>query len=804
MKAFKWTVIVVVCVVLAAAVGGYIYLKSTLPSYDGELTVEGIDSEVKIVRDSYGMPHIFAETEDDAYFALGYAMAQDRMFQMDLVRRAIRGQLSEILGESLVPVDKLFKTVTAKKKLDELFKEDSPPKISAGMKAFAAGINYYLENGDGPLPAEFALLGYEPEPWKPEDCWAAYYYMAWDLNMAFGTEMLYDAIRKKVGDELAMEVMVVAPEGSPTIIEGGKLPPVSSSLDVFEAFDLAMKVTGKKIGSGSNNWLVSGKKSVTDKPILANDMHLGFGAPGIWYEAHIQTPEMNVSGVLVPGIPFIVVGATESVAWGYTNVMSDDADFYVEKINPDNENQYEYKGKWEDMEVREETIVVKGKDDVKFNVRLTRHGPIVDDVNNVDEEDGYSISMRWTAPELATIPTALYTFNHAKTINDMEKGIEYFKCPGQNVIYADSEGNVGYTASVGIPIRRGFDGMSPLPGWDGKYEWGGFVPTSKQPHMKNPERGWIASANNKHVGDDYPYTISNYYAASYRFARISEMLTETEKHDINSFKAMHSDVTSLFAKQWLPYMMEVLDKAELSGVEVDALNLLKEWDYVADKESSAPTIFFVTVNGMTERTFKKRVGDDFYDKMLTYAFLMHNAMTNMMLRRESTGVESVWFDDPETEDVETFEDMVVASFKDAVSKLEDKFGGGVDGWKWGKLHTLTLYHPFGEESALLGALLNIGPFSYDGSLCTVNMASYPVDRSFESDLGPSERYIFDLSDIRNSVRCIPGGISGNFMSPHYDDQMEMFVNVEYRPFVLDKETAEENAKYVLIMHPAAD
>ncbi|MBN1573042.1 MAG: penicillin acylase family protein [Deltaproteobacteria bacterium] len=802
MKAIKWTLIVVVCLVVVAVVGGYIYLKSTLPDYGGELAVEGIGSEVKIIRDSYGMPHIFAETDEDAYFALGYTMAQDRMFQIDLVRRVVRGQLSEILGEELIPVDRLFRTITAKKSLEELYNGDLPPEIRSGMEAFTAGVNCYLENRGGPLPVEFAVLGYKPEPWKAEDCWAAYYYMAWDLNTAFGTEMLYDAVRGKVGDELAKEIMAAYPEGSPTIMPGGKTASLPSSLKLFETLDLAMEVTGKKIGSGSNNWLVSGKKSVTGKPILANDMHLGFGAPGIWYEAHIKTPTMNVTGVITPGIPLVAVGATETVAWGYTNVMSDDADFYIEKINPDNEDQYEYMGKWEDMEVREEVIKVKGKDDVKFKVRLTRHGPIVDDVNGVDGKSGYAYAMRWIAPELPTIPMALYAFNRAKTIDDMEKGIEYFKCPGQNVIYADSEGNVGYTASVGIPIRNGFDGMSPLPGWDGKYEWGGFVPTNMQPRMRNPERGWIASANNKHVGEDYPYTISNYYAPAFRFRRISEMLTEKEKLDISDFKRMHSDVTSVFAKEWLPNMIEVLEGAELSDVEADALNRLKEWDCVADKDSEAAAIYFVTVNGMTDRTFKNRVGEDFYGKMLKYSYIMHNAMTNMISKRKSTGRESVWFDDPETEGVETFEDVVQASFKDAVSYFDREFGGDIDRWKWGKLHTLTLNHPFGGESAFLGAFLNIGPFPYNGSLYTVSMASYPVARSFKTDLGPSERYIFDLSDMKNSLRCIPGGISGNFMSPHYDDQMEMFVDVQYRPLVLDRETAEADARYVLTLTPA--
>ena len=824
MKTLKTIVWILVAVIIVAGIGVYGYLKSTLPEYDGELSASGLSDTVEIVRDSYGMPHIYAETDHDAYFALGYAVAQDRLFQMDIFRRAFRGRLSEILGEGALGADTLFLTVTADNPIDELY-EQYPPEVRDAMAAFADGVNCYLETRNGPLPVEFTLLGYEPEPWKPADCAAVYYLMSWDLNSSFTTELLFYAIVNAVGEEAAREIIVEYPDDAPFIMTGLPFAGADNTLDLLNVFACARMLTGTEGGGVSNNWVLSGEKTDTGMPILANDMHLGHSAPGIWYEAHLVTPTMNVSGVMPPGIPVVTVGATEHVAWGFTNVMADDSDYYMELIDPDDPNRYYYNGRWEEMETVEHTIPVKGGDPVTHTVRITRHGPIVNDVNEQDEPEGYALAMRWTAPELFGVATALYYFNHAENVDDFEKGIEYFKCPAQNIVYADDQGNIGYWASVGIPIRGGAaygtplfypvpeggeppvleysgnwnPGILPVPGWDDRYEWRGYVPTDGQPHTKNPPRGWIATANNKHVDDDYPYLISNYYATPYRFARISEMIEEKDELGVVDMQRMHADVQVLMAREWVPVMEAALSGAELSDTEARALELLSAWDYEASVESPACSIFHATINAMLERTFKNRLGEDLYAHYIDNDFIAFNALNNMITRGES-----IWFDDPATDDIEQMNDMITASFTDAVALLKSEMGGDPDTWEWGELHTLTLYHAFGEQSKLLGMFMNIGPYPLWGSWATVNPAPYHITDPWEVYHGASERYIFDMSDINNSLRVIPAGISGNFMSPHYDDQALLWRTVSYRPFVLDRDRVMEDAAYTLTITPVAE
>ncbi len=525
-------------------------------------------------------------------------------------------------------------------------------------------------------------------------------------------------------------------------------------------------------------------------------MHLNHGLPGIWYEAHLSTPSMNVSGVLAPGIPFVIVGATDHVAWGFTNVMADDSDYYLEKLNPANENQYEYKGVWEDMTTSQEVIKVKGGRDVKYTVRLTRHGPVIDDIDTHDTPAGYALAMRWTAPELNTVPMALYAFNRAKTIDDMEKGIEYFKCPGQNIVYADDQGNIGYWAAVGIPIRKGFSGMDILPGWDGQYEWSGFVPTDEQPHMRNPDRGWIASANNKHIGPDYPYVISNYYAMPDRYVRITEMLTEKEKLSVADFERMHADFLTVLAREWVPVFVAHLSDKKLNENEAAALEMLKEWDYVATPESKASTIFHSVVQSMIKNVYKKRLDAEFYNQYLTNEYIVLDSLREMIKKGDS-----VWFDNPDTQDVEDMDAVITKSFKDGVTYLENEMGNNPSRWTWGKLHTLTFQHPFGKSSPILGFFLNRGPYPVGGSISTVNPMPWHLSEPWDVYHGASERCIFDLSDMKNSLRVIPAGVSGNFMSPHYDDQIELWLTVTYRPFAIDREGVDADARYTINMKP---
>ena len=789
MKIIKWILGIIVTVIVIGVIVIYAYLKSTLPEYEGEIVVSGLNKEVEIIRDSYGMPHIYAETDQDGFFALGYCMAQDRLFQMDIVRRATRGKLSEVLGESLVPVDKLFRTITAGRSVEEIAAE-YPDELIEAMKAYTNGVNYYLKNHRSSLPMEFKVLGYQPEPWDYTDGVAVHYYMAWDLNGAFDHEMLNAAVIKKVGRELASQLFPSYPQGYPTII-----PEKTSALDFLKTLNLARSHLSTVGGGASNSWVISGKKSKTGQPIMANDPHLGHGAPGIWYEAHLITPSLNVSGSYLPGIPFAVIGANQHVAWGFTNVMVDDADFYIEKINPDNPDQYLYKGNWEDMKVKNEIIKVKGGKEVKFQIKLTRHGPIVDTVNDYKEPEGTALAMRWTAYEQLKAK-AFHDLNTAKDIDDIEKAVEFFKCPGQNWVYADDKGNIGFWAAVAIPIRNGFSGALPVPGWDGQHEWQGYVPTDQQPHVRNPERGWIATANNKHVGDNYPYPISHYYAMPDRYIRIQEMLIAKEKLGVDDFKEMQGDYYVVLAREWVPLFLEALRDIKLSNIERQSLSALENWNMVAGADQIAPTIFHATINSIVKNTFQKRLGGELYKQYIKNKYMVFNSMRNLIKLDNAD-----WFDNPDTSSKENFNDIIIQSFKEAVQNLTDKFGSNIKDWKWGDIHTITISHPFGRSSALMGHFLNIGPFPIGGSIATVNPQAYDLNNLWNIKSGASLRYITDFANRKNSLRVIPAGISGNFMSPHYDDQAELWRKIKYRPFVLDKKGVMSDQKYKMKMLP---
>jgi penicillin amidase len=349
---------------------------------------------------------------------------------------------------------------------------------------------------------------------------------------------------------------------------------------------------------------------------------------------------------------------------------------------------------------------------------------------------------------------------------------------------------------VGIPIRRGFDGSVPVPGWDGNYEWQGYVSKKEQPKLINPPSGWIATANNRIEKDGYPYVLSNNYATPDRYIRISEMLTAKDKLDTSDFEEIQSDTYVVLARDWVPVMIDVLSDAELSDREAAALELLKEWDFVATPESVAAAIFHASTNSIVKRTFKNRPGDELYDLYINNKYIVFNSLREMFRKGES-----IWFDDPNTEEVEDLDFVITMSFKDAVAYLESEMGSNIDDWAWGDLHTLTIYHPFGKESAIMGKFFNIGPFPMGGGLFTVNPAPYRLTEPWEIYHGASLRYIVDLSDENNSKMVTPNGVSGNFMSPHYDDQTELWLDCKYRPFVLSQEKIEENARYTLELKP---
>lgn len=798
MKKLRFIAGLIIVLVISFAVGVYIYLRSTVPDYTGEVIADGVDNEVEIIRDTYGTPHIYASSDKDAAFALGYCMAQDRLFQMEMLRRSVKGQLAEVLGPGLIDVDRLFRTITAPKPTEDIY-ATLPPEVRSMMDAFAAGVNHYILHHDGSLPFEFALMGFKPKPWTGADEMAGLYYMAWALNFSFQSEILYTAVINRVGPELAAELFVPYPEGAPTIIPDSQFS--ASLTGLLSTITKARLVTGTPFPGASNNWVVADFKSKTGLPLVANDMHLGLMLPDIWYQAHLVTPNMNVAGVVVPGVPLVIAGANEHVAWGFTNVMADDADFYQEKINPDDSSQYEFMGQWENMRFVNDTIIVRDSGPVPLTVRLTRHGPIIDDILISDSLPlpVRPISMRWTLFDFTEEAEALYLLDRARTVDDIEHAASFYKCPGQNWTYADDQGNIGFWAAVGIPIRNDFVGDKILPGWDGKHEWAGYVPFDEQPHMRNPARGWIATANNKHAGGDYPYVISNSYAPPDRFIRISRMLTAKEKLGIKDYEKIQGDVYMVMAETWVPLILAAVDSSELSVTEKEAFDSLREWDYYADPDRVGASLFNVTFQKTMKNTAEERLGDTLYKDWLVNAFICFDAMENLIGRDSSE-----WYDNPATPQIETRDSVLRRSFVDAVAFLDSAYGGDVSKWTWGRMHTLTLMNPFGGQIPVLGGLMNTDAFPIGGAGNTVNAGLYRLTHPYAMLAGASQRHIFELGNTDNSEWVIPGGVSGNFMSDHYDDQYDLWRELKYRPFHLERKNVEADAADSMKIIPLSD
>jgi len=704
----KWMLIIgapLACLVVVAAGGGYLWFQHVadrgLPQIAGEIQMSAIKEPVEIIRDTYGVPHIFARNEPDLYFAFGYAMSQDRLWQMEFTRRLGQGRLSEIFGPDFVKADRYFRTLTAAGVNHEM-----PEAYAPLLRAFADGVNAYLKDHKDRLPVEFTLLRYEPEPWHVDDYIAAVKVITWALSSGWNVDLTAAEILKKVGEERFADAFPHWPDQAPAII-----PSVSSirSLLASAALKTGISIEGLiplPSAGASNNWVVSGKKSASGKPILANDTHLPLNNPSFWWEVHLVCPAIDVSGFAATGIPGIPIGQNHHVAWGITNVMVDDVDFYIEKINPENPRQYWYKDRWEDMRVKMETIQVKGKDPVTVEILLTRHGPIVTDPAPGSGEN--PISARWAFTEAVQPVQAGSLLLKAKNIQDVQEALRYWEVPGQNFVFADTEGNIGFWCCTTLPVRQKGDGLLPVPGWTGEYEWAGYIPFDERPHLINPEAGFIATANNK-VIDDYPHLISRYWEPTDRITRIVQLLTAKEKLSVNDFKEMHMDVYCPQAADLTPRIIQILDKRFPHPEGEEAKNILSSWDFHMDKDSGAACLFEMIYRKTMENTFKDELG-----KELFYKYLKTSVFAPRAFRFITTKGQSPWFDDVATPRKETMDDVLAVSIEQSLSELKETQGADLADWKWGEIHTLTFEHVLGKKKPL-DLIFNLGPFPVGGT-----------------------------------------------------------------------------------------
>jgi penicillin G amidase len=793
----KWFLIIVFVIagILVVGIGsGYLWfqhiVKRSLPAVSGEISMIGITEKVEIIRDTYGVPHIYARNETDLFFGFGYAVAQDRLWQMDFFRRLGQGHLSELFGKDLVQTDRYFRLLTAPGMRKYL-----PPALEPAFKAFASGINAYITSHSDRLPIEFTLLRYKPEKWKKDDYLDIAKVANWGLACGFATDLTAGKILKKVGEEKFREAFPAWPNDGPIIVPKGYEGVSASANQALRVAEKVRGLIGLPVGAASNNWVISGKKAQNGKPMLANDTHLDLTNPSFWWEVNLNCPTIHVSGFAVPGVPSILIGHNRDVAWGLTNVMVDDVDFYIEKINPKNPHQYWYKDHWEDMKLIEETIKVKGSPPVTKEILLTRHGPVVAQEGKEGAKE--TISQRWAFTEGLQAGKAIHKLMTAGNAREVIEALRYWELPSQNVVFADRAGNIGYWCCATIPIRpKGDTGILPVPGWTGEYEWKGYVPFDQRPHMLNPEQGFIATSNNKVTNDDYPYVVGNYWEPMDRVTRVTQLLKSKEKLTVDDFKRIQHDTYCVLASELTPKFIEVLKRhAETKGFQ-QTREILAGWDFVMAKESAAACIYEMTFRKMMDNIFRDELGEKLFRKYLKTTMFPPRAI-RALVRKGS----SPWFDNVDTPGKETMEDIMQKSLDQALSELREKMGDDMDKWAWGKIHTLTFEHPLGKKKPL-DRLFNLGPFPVPGNHLTVNKKQYSYDKPYHAEHGVSQRMIVDLANIKSALHVLPTGESGQLKSPHYRDQIPLYLGNGYHPAWPDRAQVEKNKEGILTLKPA--
>lgn len=765
MKRKKWGkwLLVAVGVLLVFSAGALIfanaYISKSKPVIEGEVSVPVLDEEVTVTRDEVGVPHIQAQNDADLYRAQGYVQAQDRLFQMDLSRRQASGRLAEVIGEAAVDTDKYFRTFSLRE-AGEASWQGYGDEAKQVLEWYAQGVNAYIEEAkeDGRLSYEFALLGYEPESWTPVDSLAIGKFMAYDLGGHWNSLAVRHWALNEFPEAKARELFIRYPEEAPAILEANKQQPVN----VAGAFDPALIPPEF---NGSNNWVVSGDKTESGLPLLADDPHLGLSTPSIWYQMHLQSPEQNVSGVIFAGIPGIILGHNETIAWGVTNVGPDVQDLYIETPNPDNPTEFRYDGEWEQAEVRKEPIRVKDGETIDFEVLVTRHGPVVSPILYDEEAPGAVFSMQWTALEPTLELQAVLNFNKAENWEQFETALEDFQAPAQNFVFASTDGTIAYKANGRIPIRKQGDGQLPVPGDSSDYGWDGYVPFDELPRSVNPESGFIATANNQVVDDSYPHHITDFWAQPYRYERIAQVLESNDKLTAQDMMELQMDQQNLYAAEFLEPMMAEVEK--VTDAHAELFGMLRQWDQVDAADQAAPFVFHKWMRQLPHTLFEEQFPEDVYGMLSG-----KNHITDELLRRAFRGDEGAW-----VSEYGSTSKWLADSLDSALADIQEEQGNDPDDWAWGEYHQLTFPHPVAGASPILERFLNPGKVPVGGSNITVQAAAFNDDG--DVDHGASWRFVADLSDLSKAYHIVGPGLSGHIKSDFFHNQVDKWAQGDF-------------------------
>lgn len=794
-----------VLAIIAIAVAGIAavlisgYAHSALPPLDGTIAVAGLSAPVSVTRDRQGVPAIDAANLRDLFFAQGYITAQDRLFQMDLLRRAAAGELSEVVGEVAVKHDRqqriLGLRAAAEKNLALLAADDRQ-----SFEAYAQGVNAFINTHRRTLPLEFRVLRYSPKPWAVEDSTLIADQMVSTLSTSPQAALTREKILTKLGPELTADLYVnsswrdhpptqAVPALDQAPPEEDKPSPSSvtsirkseqSVDDLWKQMPILAPLFRTEIFPiGSNNWVVSGAHTVSGKPLLSNDMHLGHQMPNLWYEVHLHSGDFDVAGVSLPGHPFVIVGHNRRIAWGFTNIGPTVEDAYIETLN--DAHQYLTPDGWKDPQVRHEVIHVKGKPDVAFDVQVTRHGPIVSELVPGDTR---KIALKWTLYDGVRDP--FFHVDSAQNWQEFRQALSEFDAPSQNAVYADVDGNIGYQATGKIPIRAAGDGSLPVNGSDNAHEWTGYIPFDKLPSIYNPPSGIIATANGRIAPDKYPYSISTEWEAPWRTDRIYRVLQSGKKFSAADMLALETDIYSELDRYVADRIVYAVDHAQkASPMAHQAADILREWNGQMDENAVAPTIASRTRDELQRMLLEAKLGPasntpgqlgwDSYRWMMETVWL-ENVLAHIPAR---------WL----PSQYPNYDELITAALEEALKKAPQR----LDSWVWAAQNTLTIQNPVLSKIPFIASWTGPGENPQSGSVYTV--------KAVGSTHGPSERFTADMSNLDASTLNLVTGESGNFLSPYYMDQWNAWYKGTTFKLPFSKTAVENSATHRLMLEP---
>jgi len=773
----------IVAISLALAAGAYLHLRRSLPQIEGEIRLAGVEAPVEILRDANGIPHVFASTVADAYFALGFVHAQDRLWQMEVSRRIGSGRVSEVAGPGPLDLDRMMRTLGLRRAAEANLQHYNAATRQL-LDAYAAGVNAFLAT-DPVLPPEFWLTRVTPEPWSAVDSVLWTKVMALDLGGNWRNELLRMSLAGRVPLARIQEFIPPYPGDAPLAIR--ELKPLYGAM--------AVPPSAPGAGGGSNSWAVSGARTESGKPLLANDPHLPLTIPPVWYFAHLSAPGLNVIGATLPGVPGVIVGRNDRLAWGFTNMGPDVQDLYLEKVLPD--GRYLTPDGAREFSIVKETIRIKGAPSQELTVRVSRHGPVVSDVQRVALPAGQVLALAWTAlAEDDLTAQAVGGVARARDWASFVAAARDYGAPMQTISYADVDGNIGFIAPGRVPVRKranDLKGLAPAPGWDARYDWAGSIPYEELPRLLNPKGGAIVSGNQKILPPGYKPFITSEWQPPFRANRIAELLAATPKHNRDSFARMQMDIVSPAVRELLPHLLATPAATPHAKA---ALARLAAWDGTMSAELAEPLIVVAWWRELTRAIYADELGPAFRAAWSTRAQFVANVLAN----RDG---QSRWCDDIGTPRVETCPEILAESLERALADLRKRYGDDPAKWRWGEAHfALSEHRPFSRVRWLAPFFELRVPVPGDAYSLNVGQSNFADEAApYASRHAPSLRAIYDLADPQASVFIHSAGQSGNPLSPHYSDFAERWTQGGYVPMLTDRSRIEASGVQRLVLAP---